>query len=159
MKPSDVVYGCILVSPRGRIGLVRGRSTGKWSFPKGHPNRGETPFQCAFRETQEETGIRIPWQTRRPVKLSVGYYYIILTDSEYPMQTSDISEIMETGWLTLDEMLQSRVNIDVSTFLKKIIKPEVDVPVWNMLNRRCNGFGYSMPSQVCIPLSDGDSPM
>jgi len=30
---------------------------GKWSFPKGHIEEGETPQQAALRETREETGI------------------------------------------------------------------------------------------------------
>lgn len=30
---------------------------GHWSFPKGHPENGETPEQAARRELQEETGL------------------------------------------------------------------------------------------------------
>ncbi len=36
--------------------LVRQRQ-GHWSFPKGHPEAGETPLQAALRELNEECGI------------------------------------------------------------------------------------------------------
>ncbi|MBR5261612.1 MAG: NUDIX domain-containing protein [Oscillospiraceae bacterium] len=36
--------------------MIRTRG-GKWSFPKGHIEKGETPQQAALRETLEETGI------------------------------------------------------------------------------------------------------
>ncbi len=36
---------------------VRGISKGKWNGPGGKFEKGETPEQCAIRETYEETGI------------------------------------------------------------------------------------------------------
>lgn len=38
--------------------LVRHRE-GHWSFPKGHPETGETPFETAARELCEETGLSV----------------------------------------------------------------------------------------------------
>lgn len=37
--------------------ILKAKWGGHWSLPKGHMNRKETPFQCALRETAEETGI------------------------------------------------------------------------------------------------------
>lgn len=37
--------------------LILRQSNGKWSFPKGHMERGETETQTALRELQEETGL------------------------------------------------------------------------------------------------------
>ena len=153
----EIVYGSVLVSPEGRICVVQGRSTGKWSFPKGHPNAGETAFQCAQRETEEETGIRIPWQTRRPILLAVGYYYMILTHEEYTIGEYDAREITQCRWVSLDELRKMRVNVDISAFLKKISTPQPDSPVWGLLLRRCKGHGFWQPSQRCIHSSRMDS--
>lgn len=38
---------------------TRGISKGKWNGPGGKFEKGETPEQCAIRETLEETGIRM----------------------------------------------------------------------------------------------------
>ncbi|MHB1830355.1 MAG: 8-oxo-dGTP diphosphatase [Candidatus Micrarchaeaceae archaeon] len=38
---------------------TRGVSKGKWNGPGGKFEKGETPEQCAIRETFEETGIRM----------------------------------------------------------------------------------------------------
>ena len=38
---------------------TRGISKGKWNGPGGKFDRGETPQQCAIRETLEETGLRM----------------------------------------------------------------------------------------------------
>lgn len=37
----------------------RGISSGKWNFPGGKMEYGETKEQCAIRETYEETGLKI----------------------------------------------------------------------------------------------------
>jgi len=37
--------------------ILKSKWGGHWSLPKGHANRNESPFDCALRETFEETGI------------------------------------------------------------------------------------------------------
>jgi tRNA nucleotidyltransferase (CCA-adding enzyme) len=37
--------------------LVRSRRNGRWGFPKGHCEKGESPAETAKREIYEETGI------------------------------------------------------------------------------------------------------
>ncbi len=151
VKTSDTVFGSILISPRGRICLVKGSKTQKWSLPKGHPNPGETAFQCAARETLEETGITIPWQTHRPLKLAIGWYYIIFVPEEYMASCEDAGEISEVGWFSTDAIRTLLVNIDINAFLKKLNKEpeENELPVWQLVRRRCRGYGFSQRSQVC----------
>lgn len=51
------VCGCILVNPElTHVVLVRNWAGNSWSWPKGKINEGESPYDCAIRETLEETG-------------------------------------------------------------------------------------------------------
>jgi NADH pyrophosphatase NudC (nudix superfamily) len=153
LRTNDCVFGCILISKDGKICLVQGRSTRKWSFPKGHPNQGESPFQCASRETTEETGIVIPWQTHRPVKLAIGYYYIIFVDEQYQPCSRDSREIIQVGWFSVNELTSIKGNVDVNAFLKRLaVTSEGEEQVWKLIRRRCNGFGFSQQSQHCTLL-------
>ena len=56
---NDQSYGIIpfRLAAEGFLFLVIQHTAGHWSFPKGHPNPGETPQQTALRELTEETGI------------------------------------------------------------------------------------------------------
>jgi 8-oxo-dGTP diphosphatase len=54
----------VLVSPRGRVALIRRRRSGQeyWSFPGGGLHRGETPDRAARREVSEELGLDVRLQ-------------------------------------------------------------------------------------------------
>lgn len=60
-KPNSLVPACgvLAVDDQGRILLQRRRDTGQWALPMGKMELGETPTQCAVRETEEETGVRV----------------------------------------------------------------------------------------------------
>jgi 8-oxo-dGTP pyrophosphatase MutT (NUDIX family) len=114
------IYGAVIQSQiTQRYALVQGKQTGKWSFPKGHVNRFETPLECVTREVREETGIDNLPQPLQGISLEIGYYYAFSVINEVSLIPSDMNEIQETGWFTIDEMQQLTVNIDVSTFLKR----------------------------------------
>src|SRR5271170_1792435 len=51
-----LVAGCLVVEHDRVLLLRRGiePSLGKWTFPGGYVDFGETPLQCAVRETAEE---------------------------------------------------------------------------------------------------------
>ena len=51
--------GCLVVNDSGEILLQRRRDTGQWALPMGKQELGETPSQCAVRETLEETGVQV----------------------------------------------------------------------------------------------------
>ena len=119
MIPNNQVYGCILVSPHNRYLLVQGRSTGKWSFPKGHPNLDENPLQCAKRELYEETGLRTPFMYSKSYQLTTGKYFMYKTPTEDICKTLDPNEILNTQWATIYEMKKMNVNIDVNAFLRQ----------------------------------------
>jgi 8-oxo-dGTP pyrophosphatase MutT (NUDIX family) len=59
--PNTLVPACgtLAVGERGEILLQRRRDTGQWALPMGKQELGETPGQCAVRETLEETGVLV----------------------------------------------------------------------------------------------------
>ncbi|MGW4406063.1 NUDIX hydrolase [Nonomuraea sp. NPDC004702] len=60
-KANSLVPACgtVTVDDAGRILMQRRRDTGQWALPMGKMEIGETPSQCAIRETEEETGVRV----------------------------------------------------------------------------------------------------
>ena len=116
-KPNQV-FGTILVSPDNKILLVKGRKSGKWSFPKGHPIKNEEEIQCAIRETHEETGIYIDnsWDTK--LHLATGNYYVYYMKQKKTPEPEDDKEVTRADWWSLREIEQLPYNIDISYFLR-----------------------------------------
>jgi ADP-ribose pyrophosphatase YjhB (NUDIX family) len=56
-----LVAGCLVESQSRVLLLRRGiePSLGKWTFPGGYVDLGETPAKCAIRETHEEVGMNV----------------------------------------------------------------------------------------------------
>ena len=113
------IYGAILKDDTGKFALVKGRQTGKWSFPKGHVNRYETPFECVCREINEEIGLEELPIPINGVPLKVGYYYYFTVDSELELNPKDTNEVEEAGWFSITEMSNMDLNVDASTFLTR----------------------------------------
>ena len=107
--------------------LVQGRYSGKWSFPKGHANPNEDPLTCARREITEETG-----QTNIPtpveyIRTPYGNYYVFLYPTTFEATPIDVGEIMDTRWVTLEEIDKLDVNVDISRYKKRKLK-EIEEP-------------------------------
>jgi 8-oxo-dGTP pyrophosphatase MutT (NUDIX family) len=60
-KPNSLVpaAGVLAADEHGRLLLQRRRDTGQWAVPMGKMELGESPTECAVRETLEETGVRV----------------------------------------------------------------------------------------------------
>jgi len=117
------VFGCILeVQDCGesRYLCVKGRKSGKWSFPKGHPDSNEEPYDCALRELMEETGLVPPRFPLRIHQLATGLYYHYRVGEELEGCPEDTAEVEEIQWLTASQLRRMPINVDVSTFLKRI---------------------------------------
>lgn len=56
-----LVAGCLVIEEERILLLRRGimPQMGKWTFPGGYVDLGETPEQCAVRETVEEVGMHV----------------------------------------------------------------------------------------------------
>jgi 8-oxo-dGTP pyrophosphatase MutT (NUDIX family) len=124
---SQKVFGVICITPEKKILIVRGRETGKWSFPKGHIEGSETSYECALRETFEETGISLPIErgivTR---KLYAGEYFIYRIQ-EVPTQTNDRDEITDVGWYSIEELQEFQCNADIMYFLSRLDRDAMDL--------------------------------
>jgi 8-oxo-dGTP pyrophosphatase MutT (NUDIX family) len=102
--------------------LVQGRYTGKWSFPKGHSNEGEHPLECTIREVGEETGIDTLPEPTEYLKVGYGNYYLFNLMEPVPLIARDDKEIMDTKWVTLEEMEHLSLNADASFYRKHQIE-------------------------------------
>ncbi len=98
--------GAVLL--RRRIGKL---ANGTWSFSGGHLERGETPEECAIRETMEETGLTIDSAHIVAITNDLfpdgGHYVTIwmkadgVDDGEVIL---DPTEASEYGWFPMDAL-------------------------------------------------------
>jgi 8-oxo-dGTP pyrophosphatase MutT (NUDIX family) len=114
------IYGAVICSKNNKYLLVQGRKTGKWSFPKGHTHRYETPFECVCREVSEEVGIEQLSKPIRGIPLRIGYYYYFKVDTEDTPQPRDNCEVCAAGWFSINEMKDMMLNIDASEYLRRL---------------------------------------
>lgn len=119
------IFGAIL-RVRGEDGvtkyaMVQGRYTGKWSFPKGHSNPDESPYQCAIREVVEETGMKYFPDPVDTIPLAFGQYYVFDFDQEFILVPEDANEIMDTRWVTLQEMAEMKLNADANEYKRRLL--------------------------------------
>ena len=113
-RAPGVGVACI-VTRAGRVLLVRrqrSHGAGTWSTPGGHLDFGETPAECAIRETEEETGIRVSAvefvAVTNDIFTAEGKHYITLwmrgEADTGEASVRDAAEIAEVGWFTPDAL-------------------------------------------------------
>lgn len=121
VEAKPIIYGAIIQSTTtNKYALVQGRSSGKWSFPKGHANVDESPFDCVCREIAEEIGcdkLPMPYTS---FPLQVGYYYCFKVDNEFELKPRDTNEVCNSGWFTTEEIATMPVNVDINQFMKRL---------------------------------------
>lgn len=118
MKPiKDYSFGIVPLTYRENYWeafLIQHLNGGHWGFPKGHPEKGESPKQSAERELFEETGMKViryldhPYLvesyqfTRGGVLIDkTARFYLAEVTPEYTLQAE---EIMGGKWLPLKEL-------------------------------------------------------
>ena len=120
-EPRAKIYGGIICSyddGKKEYALVQGRHTGKWSFPKGHSNEGETPMECTKREIWEETGVDNLPDPIEYLKVGYGYYYLFVVPMKFHLYPHDTNEIMKTAWVSIEEMSTMSLNADVNQYIR-----------------------------------------
>jgi hypothetical protein len=110
------VYGAIIRSSDGKYLLVQGRKHSKWSFPKGHAKRFETPLDCAGREIFEETGCKSLPNPCDVIQLKMATYYLFNIPYTFNITVKDMREVKDSGWFTKSEIGCMELNADAQIY-------------------------------------------
>ena len=120
--------GIIKCSTTGKYLLVKG-ITGKWSFPKGHRELNETPFECAKREIYEETGLIVDdLNNKKAIFISIYYYFNIDFETELTPNPIDLNEVKDIKWFSPEETNNIEKNKDVLVYFNRLLNK-------NLLNK------------------------
>ncbi len=105
----------VIIAKQGRLLLIRRKRShgaGSWAAPGGHLELGESPAECAIRETFEETGLIVVdprcVALTNDVFLSEGKHYITIwmtvdLPSDFDVNPSK-DEVAEWSWFSWDAL-------------------------------------------------------
>ncbi len=107
----ETIVGTIILKD-GKILMVKEakeKCYGKWAFPAGHIEPNEAIYDGAKRETYEETGCTVELKKAFPVflkntndsKIVMMHFLSDLVNEE---NSYDKDEILETKWISIDEI-------------------------------------------------------
>lgn len=134
---SDTSYGIIPLSKTERgwevflINQIGRRGDTFWTFPKGHPEEGETPEATAKRELFEETGMH-PSEILAHEPFVQSYEFVhegtlIQKESFYFLGlvadrtfTIEEREVMEAGWFLLDDAIERLTHAQAKQMLLQV---------------------------------------
>lgn len=115
------VYGAIVVTPDRETVVIRGRQSGKWSFPKGHGVTSELPLDACLRELKEETGINLKGvKPDDELRFKAGTYFVFYITEKITLCPEDTKEVMDSMWVPLRRLQYLVGNMDMTTFCKKV---------------------------------------
>ena len=90
--------------------LIAFRKLGHVSLPKGHIEKGETPFQCALREIKEETNLEVDLETSFHHTISYSPFPNVWKEVTFYLakaKTFDVisqpEEVKEAKWMPFKE--------------------------------------------------------
>lgn len=103
--------GIILSKNLDKIILVLNRESvingdPKWGLPKGHIKFNESYSDCAIREIEEETGLKLKINNNTySIKINDTLYYIFVVDehSHIP-KPMDVFEIKDSRWIYMSDL-------------------------------------------------------
>jgi NADH pyrophosphatase NudC (nudix superfamily) len=73
-----------------------------------------------MREVGEETGIDTLPEPVEYLQVGYGNYFLFNLSEQVPLIPRDTNEIMDTKWVTLDEMEKMPLNADASLYRKQL---------------------------------------
>ena len=120
--------GIIIHNSNKEVLLVCDARSGRWGFPKGHPEHCDKKLaiNTAIRECYEETGMRIVHdyiiENMNPKRIGKRLYFSgILLNEGFRNHNLDRNEIMDIRWWTLEELIghETILNSDLRCWLSK----------------------------------------
>ena len=118
---SSHVYGAIVLTRDREVAVIRGRKTGKWSFPKGHGNSHELPLDACIRELKEETGINMTGVIPdNEIRFKSGTYFVFYLQEKIDISPEDIVEVMDSMWVPINRLPYLVGNRDIVSFCHSI---------------------------------------
>ena len=124
----ETIVGTIILKD-GKILMVKEakeKCYGKWAFPAGHIEPNEAIYDGAKRETYEETGCTVELKKAFPVflkntndsKIVMMHFLSDLVNEE---NSYDKDEILETKWISIDEIK----NMDEKEFRSSAVVKQI----------------------------------
>lgn len=121
----DVHPGCVLIGER-----KGSHGAGKWALPGGHLEGGETWAQCAVREVDEETNVKLDGATVEFVTATNdlmgkdgGHYVTIFVSAKISADQAASAQNLEADkcigwhWLTWEQISEKPVFLPLSNFI------------------------------------------
>lgn len=133
--PGQPVVGVgVVIVEYGRLVLVRRGAEpalGKWSFPGGAVELGETVRDAAVREAKEECGLEVELVEDRPMDAydiltldesgRLRYHYVLLQFLAQPKEGAlkPTSDVTDGSWVPLEEVEKYDLTESVRLFFRK----------------------------------------
>jgi 8-oxo-dGTP diphosphatase len=135
LYPDRPIIGCLAVVRRGDRVLLAQRSVppgiGRWGFPGGMQELGETVHQCARRELKEETGIEADPIGALDVldalrhdeggKVKVHFTLVAILLEWRLGEGEAIEDAMALGWFTREEARALELFPDAEALMEKAL--------------------------------------
>ena len=121
--------GCVLINRENKqIGLVYRKKCDDYSFPKGHLEKDETLYECAIRETEEETGRKCKLVSEKEVGIieytnfegNIKTYMYLAIDEGVTDRIIDEKDKEELVWVNYDDVIDKLSYQNLKDFWKKI---------------------------------------
>ncbi|WP_421869668.1 NUDIX hydrolase [Marinoscillum sp.] len=108
-----------VVDKAGKILLIYRK--GRWDIPKGKMEKGEKKRECAIREVEEETGVKVSiekkinttWHTyvnKKKYILKKTHWYVMKCEDDTRLGPQTEEDIEEVRWMTLSELRAALYN-------------------------------------------------
>ncbi len=121
--------GCILINKKTmKIGLVYRKENNDYSFPKGHLEKNETLYECALRETEEETGRKCKLLSKKEIGIieytnfegNIKVYMYLAIDDGISNKIIDEKDKEELVWVDYEDVMDKLTYQNLKDFWNKI---------------------------------------